>query len=179
MRAQGHSFQSIATIVGYADASGASKAYHRALSRKPAQNVNEIRQQESERLEYLWRKTADLIEHPTLEHSAIGKTIKDSRHPHGCTCGGTKDECFLEKQVALISAMREYRLQSESYRKMTGADLTAPKQPTAEDEREIEEFKTYIFKLADDNDALKAEVTSLRRQLEDAYAAVPAAQIVT
>lgn len=114
MRAQGESFQSIATTLGYSDASGASKAYHRALKRRPAQNVDEIRAQEGERLEYLWRKTSEVIENPPPAHSAIGKIVIDTR----------TGEPVLDQSVK-IRAITEYRHLSESYRKMCGVDITA------------------------------------------------------
>ena len=38
LRARGYTFADIALELGYADASGASKAYHAALRERPAQN---------------------------------------------------------------------------------------------------------------------------------------------
>jgi AraC-like DNA-binding protein len=166
MRAQGHSFASIAETVGYSDASGASKAYHRALARKPAQNVDQIRAQEAERLEYLWRKAADLIEHPKLAHSAIGKTIPDPREPGE----------WLIDQSAQIQAMREYRLQSESYRKMCGADIgtSVNLKVSTEDEASIREAVAYVRRLQDQVRELEAENQDLRGQVAALNLAVPA-----
>jgi hypothetical protein len=115
MRAAGHSFQSISDELGYSDASGASKAYHRALARRPAQNVDQIRDQESERLEYMWRKVSEVIENPPLVHSAIGKTVPDPRPG--------REGLYLVDERAKVSAVSEYRHLSESYRKMNGVDL--------------------------------------------------------
>ena len=45
------------------------------MARRPAQNVDQVRQQESERLEYLWRQTAEVLIEPPPVHSAIGKVV--------------------------------------------------------------------------------------------------------
>jgi AraC-like DNA-binding protein len=154
LRARGYTFSAIAAELDFADASGASRAYHRALGRKPAQNVEEIREQEASRIEFLWRKTADLIEHPKLAHSAIGKTIPDPRSPGE----------YLIDQSAQIAAMREYRLQSESYRKMCGADLHVPVNPNQDPQ--IQEVMDYVQGLTATNQRLERENTAQRLELE-------------
>lgn len=164
MRAQGFSFASIAETVGYADASGASKAYHRALARKPAQNVDQIRAQEAERLEYLWKRASEVIEDPPLVHSAIGKVVPDPRPG--------REGLFLVDERAKIAAITEYRHLSESYRKMTGADITV-KQPDPDEEREMAEFRAWILELEAshaENRVLRAEVAQLRVALAEALA---------
>ena len=157
MRAQGHSFASIASALGFADPSGASKAYHRALSRKPAQNVDQLRAQESERLEYLWRKCAELIENPKLAHSAIGKVIQDPRNPGE----------YLVDQSAQIAAMKEYRLQSESYRRMCGVDIPPTQAPDPMAEKQYAEMISWVQSLISRNQQLERELARLRGTVPD------------
>lgn len=75
----------------------------------------QIRAKEAAVLERLSRDAEKVIASPPLQHSAIGKPIEDPRHP------GT----YLINEVARISAIRERRLLSESYRRLTGADLAS------------------------------------------------------
>jgi hypothetical protein len=154
MRAKGYSFQSIADTLGYSDASGASKAYHRALRRRPAQNVDEIRAQESDRLEFCWRKTAEVIERPPLVHSAIGKTVPDPRSPGD----------YLVDESTRIRAITEYRHLSESYRKLCGADIVV-KDPTAEDQAALDEAMRYLTELSTRCKSLEVENLALRTQV--------------
>lgn len=189
MRAQGHNFQSIADTLGYADASGASKAYHRALARKPAQSVDQIRAQEAERVEYCWRKTTEVIEHPPVKTTSTGFNQYDPR-TGPCTCAGIKNgprtdhtpECAVKPildERAKIAAITEYRHLSESYRKMCGVDLPA-KAPEVDQRQEMDEFLSFLESQDDENKRLKQEVIMLRRQittLESEAGAVPA-QIV-
>jgi hypothetical protein len=174
MRAQGHNFQTIADTLGYADASGASKAYHRALARKPAQNVDQIRAQEAERLEYCWRKTSEVIERPPVKTTSTGFNQYDPR-TGPCTCGGIKNgprtdhspECAVKPildEGKRIQAVTEYRHVSESYRKLCGVDLHG--KPEDVDQRaEMDEFLAYIESLDDGNKRLTAENTDLKIQL--------------
>jgi hypothetical protein len=159
LRAQGYNFRQIADEVGYSDPSSASKAYHRALARRPAQNVDQVRSQEGERLEYLWRKTADLIENPTLVHSAIGKTVPDPRRPGE----------FLIDQSAQIRAIDEYRKLSESFRKLTGADVgtnvNVKVSSSPEEDRIVSETIQWVNDLAPKYKALQEENASLRAQV--------------
>jgi hypothetical protein len=178
LRSQGLNFSQIAGELDYASASGAAKAYHRALRRRPAQNVDMVRAQESERLEYLWKKTADLIENPTLVHSAIGKTVPDPRNPGE----------FLIDQSAQIRAIDEYRKLSESFRKLTGADVGTNvnvKVSTPEQEREMQEVQSFldewtrgVTSVQAENRTLQAENASLRAQVALLEGSVPA-QLVT
>lgn len=118
LRARGYTFERIADELGYANASGASKAYHAALKARPAQNVDQIRGQEAARLEWLWRKTADIVEDPGPKSSAIGKIVV---FPPGHEKAG---EPVPDSSTALRAAT-EYRHQSESLRKLYAADVAA------------------------------------------------------
>lgn len=156
LRSQGWTFSSIAEELGYADASGASKAWDRAIKRRPAQNVDQVRAQEAERLEYLWRHTADMIENPKLAHSAIGKVIPDPRNPG----------MYLIDQSAQIAAIREFRLQSESFRRMCGVDIgTAVKPPDPQEEADYREVVEWMTSNADEVVRLRAENERLRDRL--------------
>jgi hypothetical protein len=73
----------------------------------------QIRAKEAATLERLSRDTEKVIASPPLMHSAIGKAIEDPRNP------GT----YLINETVRIAAIRERRLLSESYRRLTGADL--------------------------------------------------------
>ena len=161
MRAEGCSFQAIADTLGYSDASGASKAYHRALARRPAQSVDDIRMQESERLEYMWKKVAQVIESPPLVHSAIGKVVPDPRPG--------REGHFLIDERARIAAVSEYRHCSESFRKLTGADLgSKPPEPDPLTRTVLDgftaEYNEYKAKAAE-RDELAREISLLRAQL--------------
>lgn len=150
LRAQGLTFAQIAEETGYNSPSAASKAYHRALARRPAQNVDQLRGQESERLEYLWQKTADLIEHPTLVHSAIGKTVPDPRRPGE----------FLIDHSAQIRAIDEYRKLSESFRKLTGIDIGTNVNVhimNPDEQREWSESMAFIMAVREEAKQVKAE----------------------
>ena len=161
LRSKGYTFSEIARELGFADASGASRAYHRALARKPAQGVDQIRAQEADRLEYLWRKVSEVIENPPLVHSAIGKTVPDPRPG--------REGLYLEDERAKISAITEYRHISESYRKMTGADIAvSSKVPTGEyaaQTAELEAFVSFAQEAAAERNALRREVAELRARL--------------
>ena len=188
MRAAGHGFQSIADTLGYSDASGASKAYHRALQRRPAQNVDEIRAQEAERLEYCWRETAKVIDCPPPVHSAIGKVVfipgtevyeTDASGSYTHDKAGKRiiiDGQMVRDERAKIAAISEYRKLSESFRKMTGADLARPAADPAQDAMMTEAFSWLDTIRADnerltrDNAILRSELASLRDELS----AVPA-----
>jgi len=157
MRAQGHSFQAIADTLGYSDASGASKAYHRALLRRPAQNVDQVRRQESERIEYLWQRTAAIIDDPGPRVSAIGKlAVYPPDHPRA-------GEIVPDESVRLRAA-HEYRLQSESYRRLTGADIAA-REPSAEEQAEYEAIMAWVRSVVAANRELEARVAELTGQL--------------
>lgn len=139
LRARGYTFERIADTLGYANASGASKAYHAALRERPAQNVDQIRDQEAARLEWLWRKTAGIVEDPGPRSSAIGKIVV---FPPGHEKAG---EPVPDSSTALRAAT-EYRHQSESLRKLYAADVPAPPTVALVDNRtqilaEINQFR--------------------------------------
>lgn len=170
MRAQGHNFQSIADTLGYADASGASKAYHRALARKPAQNVDQIRAQEAERLEYCWRKTSPVIECPPVKTTSTGFNQYDPR-TGPCTCGGIKNgpridhspECAVKPildEGKRLQAITEYRHLSESYRKMCGVDLDAPA-VNPEFDTWFADHQKYVAALVAENRNLREQLATL------------------
>ena len=153
MRAAGYSFTAIAETLGYTDPSGASKAYHRALRRRPDQSVDEIRAQESERLEYLWRATARQIEDPGPRTSAIGKVVM---YPAGHERAGEP----VPDESVRTRAIHEYRMQSESYRRLTGADLT-PAEKLAQDQADITEWQVYVSQIVTENAAMKQRLAEL------------------
>lgn len=72
-----------------------------------------IRAKESAVLERMAKKIEAVIDSPPLQHSAIGKPIEDPRHPGQ----------YLINEGVRVSAIRERRLLSESFRRLTGADL--------------------------------------------------------
>jgi hypothetical protein len=155
MRSQGHSFQTIADTLGYADASGASKAFTRALRRRPIQNAEELRAQESERLEYLWQRTAKVVEDPGPRVSAIGKV---AQFPTGHPRAG---EIVPDESVRLRAA-HEYRLQSESFRRLTGIDIGGMHVPDAAESAEYEQMMTWVRSLVADNQRLTRELARLQ-----------------
>jgi hypothetical protein len=75
----------------------------------------QIRARESAVLERLAKAAEGIIANPPLQHSAIGKPIEDPRNP------GT----YLINETVRLGAIRERRLASESFRRLTGADLGA------------------------------------------------------
>jgi hypothetical protein len=73
----------------------------------------QIRAREAAVLERMARKVEAVIDSAPLQHSAIGKPIEDPRNP------GT----YLVNESVRVAAIRERRLLSESFRRLTGADL--------------------------------------------------------
>ena len=73
----------------------------------------QIRAKESAVLERMAKKIEGVIDSPPLQHSAIGKPIEDPRQPGQ----------YLINEGVRVSAIRERRLLSESFRRLTGADL--------------------------------------------------------
>ena len=125
LRARGYTFERIAEELGYANASGASKAYHAALRSRPSQSVDMIREQESARLEWLWARTAAIVEDPGPRSSAIGKIVV---YPAGHEKAGQP----VPDSSTALRAATEYRHQSESLRKLYSADK-APAMPALSD----------------------------------------------
>jgi len=63
-----------------------------------------------------------------------------------------------------LRAAHEYRMQSELFRKLTGADIVV-KDPTAEDQAALDEAMTYVRDLSAKYKALEMENLILRGQL--------------
>ena len=63
-RFAGNTWSKVAEIAGYSCAESAQRAFAQAMRDKPAANAEEIRAQESERIEYLWSKVAEVVEIP-------------------------------------------------------------------------------------------------------------------
>ena len=83
----------------------------------------QIRAKESAVLERMAKKVEAVISDPPLVHSAIGKTVEDP------WCPGS----YLINESVRVAARRERRLPSESFRRLTGADLgSADKHMTLE-----------------------------------------------
>jgi hypothetical protein len=163
-RFAGNSWSKVAEISGYSCAESAMRAFSQAMRDKPAQNADEVRAQETERIEYLWSKVAEVVERPPLVHSAIGKTVPDPRTPGA----------FLVDERAKISAITEYRRLSESYRKLCGADIGGANAPDPTPDSELIELHQWarnlaprVKQLTTENLTLGAENADLRRQLAE------------
>ena len=115
LRAEGRTWQQVADLAGYSTASGALKAWRKAIQQKPDLAVTEIRAAERERLEQMDATLADIIANPPVQHSAIGKVVIDPR---------TGEPAL--NPVPVIAALRERRQVGESYRRLVGADAPAP-----------------------------------------------------
>lgn len=93
----------------------------------------QIRARETAVLERMAKKIEAVIDSPPLQHSAIGKPIEDPRNPGQ----------YLINETVRVSAIRERRLLSESFRRLTGADLgPAGTIPHDEARRQAEAFLT-------------------------------------
>jgi len=84
LRAKGHTWQQIAELTGYANASSASKAWHAAIKQHPDQTVAAIRAQEKTRLEQMDSVMSGIISNPPIRATSIGRVMWD---PRTCTCG--------------------------------------------------------------------------------------------
>ena len=111
LRAEGRTWQQVADAAGYSTASGALKAWRKAIQQKPDLAVTEIRAAERERLEQMDATLADIIANPPVQHSAIGKVVIDPR---------TGEPAL--NPVPVIASLRERRRVGESYRRLVGAD---------------------------------------------------------
>lgn len=111
LRAQGCTWDQIAAETGYANGSGALKAWRKAIAQAPNLAVTEIRAAEAARLEAMDAKLAEIIANPPVQHSAIGKVVIDPR---------TGEPAL--NPVPVIAALRERRMVGESYRRLTSAD---------------------------------------------------------
>jgi hypothetical protein len=131
LRAQGHTWDQIATAVGYANGSGAFKAWKIAIKQHPDLAVDEIRAQEKSRLEQMDSVMAEIVTNPPIRATSIGRVMWD---PRSCTCsvrGDSKrdhaDDCQVQPVLdasAVIRASAERRALGESLRRLTNADLT-------------------------------------------------------
>ena len=126
----------------------------------------QIRAKETAVLESMAGKIEAVIDSPPLQHSAIGKPIEDPLHPGR----------YLINETVRVAAIRERRLLSESFRRLTGADLSAADRSTFHDEasraaladieRRREEAAQAVAAIAryeairDNNDVVEAEIVS-------------------
>jgi hypothetical protein len=113
LRGQGLSWDQVAERTGYANGSGALKAWRRAIAQKPDLAVSEIRAAERERLEEMDATLAKIISSPPAKTTAIGKTVTDP----------DTGEIVRDMSV-VVASLRERRMVGESYRRLTGADAT-------------------------------------------------------
>jgi hypothetical protein len=113
LRAQGLTWDQVAERTGFANGSGALKAWRRAIAQKPDLAVTEVRTQERERLEEMDATLAKIISSPPAKTTAIGKTVTDP------DTGET-----VRDMSVVVAALRERRQVGESYRRLTGADAT-------------------------------------------------------
>lgn len=125
LRAEGMTYAAIAAEVGYAHASAAMKAVNQALAEIPQASCEELIRHEEQRLEAMDAKLAEIIAHPPVQHSAIGKVVL-----------GLDGEPVVNMTV-VIAAIKERRMVGESLRKLRGADK--PAQTSKEEaERQLE-----------------------------------------
>ena len=118
LRAQGLTWDQVAGRAGYANGSGALKAWRKAIQQTPDLAVKEIRAAERERLSQMDAVLADIVAHPPAKTTAIGKTVIDP------DTGET-----VRDMTAVIAAVRERRQVGESYRRLTAADVPAAAPP--------------------------------------------------
>jgi hypothetical protein len=111
LRAQGQTWDQIADATGYANGSGALKAWRRAIAQAPNLAVTEIRAAEAARLEQMDATLAGIIARPPAKTTAIGKTVTDP------DTGET-----IRDMTVVVAALRERRQVGESYRRLTAAD---------------------------------------------------------
>ena len=129
LRAEGRTWDQIASTVGYSNGSAASKAWRKALQQHPDLSVDEVRAQEKTRLEQMDSRLSDIISSPPIKTTSIGRTQWD---PRTCTCGvraDTKrehaDDCPVQPVLdenTVIAAIKERRMVGESLRRLTGTD---------------------------------------------------------
>jgi hypothetical protein len=110
----------------------------------------QIRAKESAVLERMACKLEDVIDHPPLQHSAIGKPIEDPRNP------GT----YLINEAVRVGAIRERRLHSESFRRLTGADLGTAGTIHPDDARR--QAETFLAAAREQQSRERAELDQLR-----------------
>jgi len=116
LRSRGYSFQQIADTLGYANPSGASKAYHAALRARPAQNVDQLRAEAATRYEYLLAESVRQIEQPGPRVSAIGKlAVFPAGHPRAGEI--VEDESIRNRGI------ESARKVINDYARLTGAEL--------------------------------------------------------
>lgn len=111
LRGQGLTWDQVAERAGYGTASGALKAWRKAIAQKPDLAVTEVRAAERERLEEMDATLAKIIATPPAKTTAIGKTVADP------DTGET-----IRDMSVVVAALRERRQVGESYRRLTGAD---------------------------------------------------------
>jgi hypothetical protein len=87
----------------------------------------QIRAKESAVLERMATQVEQIIQSPLLQHSAIGKPIEDPRNP------GT----YMINESVQVAALRERRLLSGEFRRLTGADASASDRTRDVDEADL------------------------------------------
>lgn len=120
LRARGLTWDAIASEVGYANASSASKAWHKAIAQRPDQAVDKIRAEAATRLEYLYAQSVQQITQPGPRVSAIGKIAV---YPDGHPRAGQ----IVEDEAIRARALDNARKAIGDYVRLTGAELV----PTA------------------------------------------------
>jgi hypothetical protein len=86
LRARGHTYDQIATELGYSDRSNARDGVMRCLDATVAEPAAEVRKIELDRLDYLWRKGLEVLErdHITVQHGkVIRRQVGVERHKDG------------------------------------------------------------------------------------------------
>lgn len=163
LRSRGLTWEAIAAAVGYSGPSAASKAWYAAIRQRPDMTVDQVREQEKARLEYIFTWAAKQIEDPGPRVSAIGKlAVWPPGHP--------KAGQIVEDESVRSRAMENYRRASADYVKLCGA---YPE--TRPDSDEIErQYHAGLNAARAKRDAELAEIDSYRAQLED-YRALSAA----
>jgi hypothetical protein len=156
MRREGASFESIADSLGYYDASHASRDYHVALEAIPAPEVEEIRRQEGDNKKFLYERQLQVVLHPPLQHSAIGKPIPDPVNPGE----------FLVNESVRNQAIRNANTISDSYCRLMGVPLNAEAQGVSEAAvREMQEALGYLPQVIAEREQLRARVWELEAQI--------------
>jgi hypothetical protein len=149
MRREGHTFQSCADTLGYHDASHASKDYHAALKLIPADQVDMLRAEAGERIQFLYSQAMKNVLDPPYMHSAIGKAIPSPTRPGE----------FLVNESVRNSAIESCRKLTAEYLKVMGVPLTPQVQ---EESAAYAEMLEWVQTLVSDRKRLSAENEAMR-----------------
>jgi hypothetical protein len=139
LRAEGHTYEEIAEILGYANRGGAAEAVRLSLARYPSEKAAEVREIENMRLEQMWKIAWEIAQTPVWVVQ-WGK-ITDERD-----------------YTPNLRALAELRQISERRSKLYGADAPTRKQitvltedmMTAEIKRMEAELKAAGVQIPDD-----------------------------